>query len=64
MAARTAWVRIWIGISASGLLLASGCLAQLEVNLDRVLAPHAVDNLLALPLSSALPLARFLLATT
>jgi len=41
-----------------GILASNGCLARLERNLDLVLAPEAVANVLALPLSPLLPLAR------
>jgi len=45
----------------SGLLLANGCLATLERNLDYLLAPDALENTLFLPFSSVAPLAQLLL---
>ena len=45
----------------SGLLLASGCLATFERNLDYLLAPDALENTLFLPVSSVAPLAQLLL---
>lgn len=44
----------------SGLLLANGCLATLERNLDYVLAPDALENTLFLPFSNIAPLVQFL----
>ena len=45
----------------SGLLLASGCLARLERNLDFLLAPDALENSLARPFSAVAPYAQYLL---
>ncbi|MFQ5806929.1 MAG: hypothetical protein ACE5I3_10820 [Phycisphaerae bacterium] len=45
----------------SGLLLANGCLATLERNIDYLLAPDALENTLFIPFSDVAPLAQFLL---
>lgn len=44
-----------------GLLVASGCLATFERNLDYLLAPEAFENTLFLPFTGLAPLAQFLL---
>lgn len=46
---------------ATGLLMAGGCLAQLERNLDFLLAPDALGNTVAQPFSVVAPFAQYLL---
>lgn len=51
-------VRVYRWGLLASLLAVSGCLARLEHNIDLVFAPEATQNLLRLPLSPLLPLAR------
>lgn len=44
---------------AIGLLFSGGCMALIERNVDLVLAPQAIGNLLRIPLSGLAPLAQF-----
>ncbi len=48
-------------VPVAGLLLANGCLAAAERNLDYFLAPDALENALFLPFSTVAPLVQFLL---
>ena len=52
--------QIVILVSAGGLLLVNGCLANLEQNLDLVLSPGAAENALVLPYSPVNDLAYLL----
>jgi hypothetical protein len=50
---------LWLARCAplAGLLLANGCMANLERNLDLVFSPTAVDNATVLPYASVAGLA-------
>ena len=51
------WSRVSRYAPAAGLLFTGSCLANLEQNLDLLLAPGAASNTLALPYSSIASLA-------
>ncbi|MBK9126622.1 MAG: hypothetical protein IPM13_02335 [Phycisphaerales bacterium] len=52
MLARRIWRRVALSCLSGGTLLAAGCLATLERNIDLILSPAATENILRAPYSA------------